>query len=192
MMLNSYDRLLVSAVVRLIENGTRDPTIIEIGHEAFNKPLPLDDPWLPTEVLGHEVFQGLHARLNKIGHALLANHDILTMPVAMPYYETGQRDRSGIPSEAEILVSIPRRFYKSAGLRAVLSGDDDPFFPVYLKTMSGRAAVALRNTYNRTGKALERNAMTVPTGRDIMQTIDDQTGPRPRLLLNDRVPAPAE
>jgi hypothetical protein len=192
MLLDSYGRLLVSGAYRLIEQGNRDPTLVEIAHSALNRPLPTIDPWLPTDELGREVYQGVYSRCNKIREALQANYNIVSLPVTATYYDTGQRGRDELPTEEEVSCSIPRAYHKTAGLRVIKNDDHDLFLPVYLQSIGERAASTLKNVMRKAELAIEQNAISKPVGLAVMKKIDDKQGPRPRALLPDAIDDAAE
>lgn len=177
MRVDAYTNLIVGAVRRLVEQGVRDPTIVEIAHESFRKPLPVDDPWIEVDTLGGEIYQGIFARMRIIREALRHNHDILTLPVTREYYQTGQRDRD-TPDEMEIPACVAgigggRR---TVGIRVVKPQNDDPFLPYYLENVGTHAAKMIRNMVDKAENAISIGSLSPTTAIPMAKSIGSHLG----------------
>jgi len=183
MRIDAYTNMLVGGVRRLIDAGVRDPTIVEIAHESFNKPLPADDPWIEPTTLGGEVYQGVFARLRIIREALRLDHGILALPVTRHYYETGQRERD-MPNEEEVpaCVASIRGGRRTVGIRIVKPQNDDAFLPFYLESVGTHAAKMIRNAMEKTETAIGIGSMSSQRAINMTRAIGQELGDADRVI----------
>ena len=183
MKIDTHTRYLIEkGVLRLVEQGIIDPTLVEISLLAFDRPLPDKRPWIETDELGGEIYAGTNARIKKIRDALEQNYDMLTLPVSIKYYETGQRDRLEPPTEVDVEFAMPQSNRKTVGIRVVKPDERDPYYPLYLMGKGARAAGTIKRTISQTGKAVEIGALETNTGVIVAQLIDDHIGEAPAAM----------
>jgi hypothetical protein len=191
MLVDRTIRRLAFATVRLIEeHKLLDPTAVEITCEAWNEDLPVSKPWVAPEgsSIPPELFQGTQARMQKIRWVLQDEHNILTTPISVSYYQAGLRNHQ--PRDlGQIEGSIPAAHFKTCGIRVVRPDEEDPFFLAYLAGVGQRGVSTVANATTRANKALEIGGMAPERARKLLDHWEARlgnagmlTGKRPAAL----------
>jgi len=175
-MRDPYIAIITKAVIKLIQEGIRDPSVSEIASTLKQEPLP-SDPLTPCGVEMHGVIK----RLPWVRRELEDSHNIQCALINSIYYEHKMRGRiiDDIDTARVCLPAGPGR--KAAGLFAAKTGpegggdsggDHNLIYQVWLEFNGKPGASRARRSLQQAINARNSGTLTTPQGVALAGVVD--------------------